>query len=238
MLELPENFPIRVFRLEASYTAARLKALDETRHLSKDFEEAADKLALLEEEEARLDVKRMQTQALVETADDDWDDTMMGFQRRLLDLSGNSVDAELYRTYFSEIPSHVTSMSYAAEIMISKDLERHLETEEIEELRSFSDRLREKREPLENIIRERTMLEVDEARFANRVSLAKAILNKLRRILFAGLEEVAMARGRPKEWCVRFFHTHNETLDASDQDGVEGSMPPPANGESATEAEV
>src|SRR5687767_9300343 len=134
MLEIPESKPLRAFRLEANYTAARLNALDETRHLATDFEEAADKFALLEEEEGRLDIRRVETQAMVETADDAWDDTMMSFQRRLLDLSGNSVDAELYRRYFADLPSSVTSMSYAAEIMISKELEKHLENEESEEL--------------------------------------------------------------------------------------------------------
>lgn len=221
MLEIPESKTIRAFRLEANYTAARLNALDETRHLAKDFEEAADKFALLEEEEGRLDIRKVETQAMVETADDAWDDTMMAFERRLLDLSGNSVDAELYRQYFAEIPSHVTSMSYAAEIMISKDLEKHLEMEEMDELRIFAQRLAEKREALENIIHERTRLEVDIARFQNRVALAKAILNKLRRILWAGLEEVAMAKNQNGDWCSRFFWGHNHQVTEMDMDGVE-----------------
>ena len=219
MLEIPESKPIRAFRLEANYTAARLNALDETRHLATDFEEAADKFALLEEEEGRLEIRFVETQAMVETADDAWDDAMMAFQRRLLDLSGNSVDAELYRRYFADIPSHVTALSYAAEIMISKDLERHLESEESEELRIFSERLAEKRRGLENIIQERTRLEVEQARFANRVALAKAILNKLRRVLWASLEEVAMAKARAPDWCARFFWTHNQQVHALDTDG-------------------
>jgi hypothetical protein len=224
MLEIPESKSIRAFRLEANYTAARLNALDETRHLASDFEEAADKFALLEEEEARLDTRRVETQAMVETADDAWDDAMMAFQHRLLDLSGNSVDAELYRRYFADIPSHVTSLSYAAEILISKELERQLESEEQEELCVFSERLGEKRRALENIIHERTRLEVDQARFQNRVALAKAILNKLRRILWASLEEVAMAKNRSADWCARFLWTHNQHLEAIDEDGTE---PPP-----------
>jgi hypothetical protein len=234
MLEIPESKPIRAFRLEANYTAARLNALDETRHLATDFEEAADKFALLEEEEGRLDIRRVETQAMVETADDAWDDAVMAFQRRLLDLSGNSVDAELYRRYFADIPSHVTSLSYAAEIMISKDLERHLEAEESEELSVFSERLAEKRRTLENIIHERTRLEVDQARFQNRVALAKAILNKLRRILWASLEEVAMAKTRGADWCARFFWAHNQQLQSMDEDGFESRSEPSAtNGEAA-----
>lgn len=229
MLELDDHQPVRHFRLEANYTAARLKALDETRHLAGDFEEAADKFALLEAEHATIEVRRIETQAMVETADDAWDDTVMAFQRRLLELSGNSVDAELYRRYFADIPSHVTTMSYAAEVMISRDLERALSHEGQEELRVFADRLAEKRTTLERIIEERTRLEVDEARFANRVSLAKAILNKLRRVLFASLEEVALAHGRGRDWCLRFYHAHNETLAALDDDGVESA--PKQNGE-------
>lgn len=221
MLELSDHLSIRAFRLEANYTAARLKANEETRALGKDFEEAADKFALLEEEQARLDVRRMETQASVETADDEWDDTMISFQSRLLEKAGNSVDAELYRRYFADIPSQVTSLSYAAEILISKDLEADLQHEEIPELAEFASRLEEKRIALEAIIHERTRLEVDEARFANRVQLAKAILNKLRRILFAGLEEIAIANGRGRDWCVRFYHRDNAILASIDNDGVE-----------------
>lgn len=221
MLELSENLPVRTFRLEANYTAARLKALDETRHLAKDFEEAADKFALLEQEESQLAVRRMEIQAQVETADDAWDDTMIAFRNRLLELCGHNTDAELYRQYFAEIPSHVTSLSYAAEIMISKELEQHLEEEESEELRVFSERLADKRSDLERIMKERTHLEVEEARFHNRVQLAKQILNKLRRVLWASLEEVQMAHGRSKAWCARFFFSHNDVFSAMDRDGVE-----------------
>jgi hypothetical protein len=233
MLELTETLPIRAFRLEASYTATRLKALEETRHLAKDFEEAADTFALLEAEEGRLALQRIETQALVETADDAWDDAMRMLQRRLLDLSGNSCDHELYRKYFSDIPSHVTSLSYHAEIMISKDLERALEHEDREELRVFSERLRERRDPMEKLLSERTRLEVEAARFANRVSLAKAILNKLRRVAYASLEEIAVARGLSKEWCARFFHTRNVNLDALEADGAEpvAAEKPAANGD-------
>lgn len=230
MLELDDQQPVRHFRLEANYTSARLKALEETRHLAGDFEEAADKFALLEAEQAALEVKRIETQAMVETADDAWDDTMLAFRRRLLELSGNSVDAELYRRYFADIPSHVTTLSYAAEVMISLDLERALAHEPLEELRVFTERLAVRRTDLQRIMEERTRLEVDEARFANRVSLAKAILNKLRRVLFASLEEVALAHGRGRDWCLRFYHAHNETLAALDDDGVELAAPK-SNGE-------
>ncbi len=231
MLEVPEQLSIRAFRLEANYTAARLNALKETRRLAKDFEEAADKFALLELEGAQLDVRRVETQAQVETADDAWDDTMMAFQRRLLELCNNSTDADLYRQYFTDIPSQVTSMSYAAEIMISKDLEKHLEVEEREELKIFAGRLAEKRGGLEAIIVERTRLEVDEARFQNRISLAKSILNKLRRVLHTSLEDLATTGDRGNDWIARFFHSHNATLDAIDNDGVEAAT----NGEAVAE---
>ncbi len=221
MLELSEAQTIRTFRLEANYSASRLRSLDETTHLAEDFAEAADKFALLEEEEAQLEVRRVQSQASVETADDAWDDTMMAFQRRLLELADNSVDAELYRRYFTEIPSNVTSLSYAAEVMISKELEAKLEAEERPELSKFAERLAEKRKDLETQMSQRTYLEVEEARFQNRVALAKQILNKLRRILFASLEEVALAKGQNRDWCTRFYFSHNEILAYSDSDGVE-----------------
>jgi hypothetical protein len=220
--DISEAKPIRWFRMEASYTAARLGALEETRPFAKDFTEAADKFALLEAEQGRLDIRRVETQAMVETADDAWDDTMMAFQRRLLELSGHSTDAELYRQYFADIPSQVTSLSYAAEIMISEELERHLMAEGNDELSVFADRLSEKRHVLENILRERTWLEVEEARFANRVSLAKSILNKLRRTLESSLAELARTKGRAEDaWAGRFFWTHNEQVEAVDTDGVE-----------------
>lgn len=221
MLELSEDLPIRAFRLQASYTAARLNALEETRHLAKDFEEAADKFALLENEESQIAVRRVQTQASVETADDAWDDTMIAFRQRLLERAEHDTEAEIYRRYFADIPSNVTSLSYAAEILISKDLEGQLNHEDDEELSVFAARLQDKRGGLEAIIGERTQLEVEEARFANRVQLAKQVLNKLRRVLFASLEEVQMARGRDRGWCARFYHSHNEVLAAMDGDGVE-----------------
>lgn len=228
MLELSQDLHIRTFRMEARYTAARLLALPETRALASDFEEAHDKLALLEDEGARLDLRRVETQASVEIADDAWDDMMHAFQRRLLELVDNDVDAELYRDYFADIPSQVTSLSYAAEALISRDLEEKLAVEERPELSVFSARLGERRAALETAIHERTRLEVDEARFQNRVSLAKAILNKLRRILFASLEEIARARGLPRSWCFRFFHAHNAQLEAVDVDGVDSArtLPP------------
>lgn len=67
---------------------------------------------------------------------------------------------------------------------------------------------------------ERTHLEVEEARFANRVQLAKQVLNKLRRALLASLEEIQIARGRDTEWCARFFYAHNEVFAALDGDGA------------------
>jgi hypothetical protein len=233
MLELPESDSVRQFRLEASYTATRLSALEETRHLAKDFEEAADKFALLEAEEARLDVRRMEVQALVETADDAWDLAMDAFMRRLLERSEHSQDHPLYRKYFSDVPSHVTSLSYHAEIMISKDLESTLEQEETEELRVFSARLRERREALENMLSESTRHEVESARFQNRASLAKTISNKLRRVLVSNLEEIAIARGQERDWCMRFFHARNDDFEAltypsshTGQNGSHTSMPP------------
>lgn len=221
MLELSEDLPTRAYRLQASYTAARLNALEETRHLARDFEEAADKFALLEQEEAQLAVRRMQTQAAVETADDAWDDTMIAFRQRLLERANHDTEAEIYRRYFADIPSNVTSLSYAAEILISQDLEAQLAHEDDEELAVFAGRLADKRAGLEAIIRERTQLEVEEARFANRVQLAKQVLNKLRRVLFSSLEELQMARGRDRSWSARFYHSHNDVLAALDGDGVE-----------------
>ncbi len=219
MLEVADSLPIRVFRLEAAYTATRLRALAETRSLARDFDEAADKLTLLEEEEGRLALRRVETQAHVEIADDAWDDTMRAFQTRLLELSGNSTDDALYRRYFTDIPSHVTHLSYAAEILISKELEAALADEELGELAVYAERLRGRRVTLENLILERTRLEVDEARFANRVALAKSILNKLRRILYASLEEVAIAHGRPRDWVSRFYLSHRAVLHTADLEG-------------------
>ncbi len=236
VLDLSENLTLRQFRVEAKYTAARLNALPETRKLANDFEEAADKLALLEEEEARMAVQRAESQAMVETADDAWDDVMHALQRRLLDLSGSSTDHEIYRKYFADLPSQVTRLSYNAEIMISKDLERTLSEESIDELRSFAERLRSKREPLENTLVERTRMEVDEARFQNRVAMAKTILNKLRRTGHASLEEVGLAHGRTRDWAARFFHAKNEHLDTSDREGASSDAPAGAaslNGEAS-----
>lgn len=240
MLELPERRSIRAFRLEAHYTACRLKALEETRDLAGDFDEATDKLARLEQEDAAFALRRMETQAAVETADDEWDDTMVAFRNRLLEAAGHSTDAELYRRYFADIPSHVTSLSYAAEILISKELETSLRHEALAELSSFADRLQNKRFALEKIIEERTRLEVEEARFANRVELAKQILNHLRRVLAASLQEVAKTHHRDDEWVARFFYRHNATLAESDQDGVEATPPPPeqtADGDEVAESD-
>lgn len=235
MLELSEDLDLRTFRMEARYTASRLLAAPETRRLAQDFEEAHDKFALLQDEQSRLDLRRMETQATVEMADDAWDDVMLGFQRRLLESVDNDVDAPLYRDYFAEIPSHVTSLSYAAEVMISKELEKKLEQEEQVELQGFAARLTQKRLSLEASLQERTQLEVDEARFQNRMSLAKAIMNKLRRVLFASLEEVARVRGLPRSWCLRFFYAPNVQLEAIDLDGVPSRVPELAGGEGSSE---
>lgn len=206
MFDLPDNLPLRAFRLEVSYTASRLAALPETRPLAQDLEEAAQKLKQLEDEEARLDLARVQSEANVETADDAWDDMIHVFERRLLELSGHDTDAPLYRKHFADVPTHVTSLSFHAEILISKALEAALAKEELSELAAFADRLRERREPLESALLERTLIEVDEARFHNRVALAKEIANRLRRTTFTELERIATMRGRGQEWCARFFH--------------------------------
>lgn len=231
MSELGESRSTRQFRLEVSYSAARLNALEETRHLAKDFEDAADKLRQLEDEEARLDIQSVETRAMVETADDAWDDVMRAFQRRLLDLSGDSQDHPLYRRYFADIPSKVTSMSYAAEILISRDLEALLREEQVAELASFADRLAEKRGPLEAALHERTRLEVEVAKFQNRVGLAKQLVNKLRRLTSASLEEIAVAKGRDRAWSTRFFHGHSAQLTVEPHDGSE-----PAASNGATKA--
>lgn len=227
-IELPEQLTLREVRLEMAYTAARLNALEETRHLAGDFSETSDRIRQLEDEQSQLELQRVETLAMVEIADDDWDDVMLSFQRRLLDLSGQSVDHVLYRRYFAEIPSQVTGLSYAAEIMISKDLESELEKEELPELRLFADRLREKRVPLENALRERTRLEVEVAKFQNRVALAKQLSNKLRRITLANLEELAVTKDRGPAWSWRFFRAYNVDMESFDQDGVE--TPRPQNG--------
>ncbi len=219
---------IRAHRLELAYTAARLNALEGTRHLAGDFEEAVDKFAMLEAESARIDLMRVETQAMVETADDAWDDTMHAFQRRLLDLSGNSTDHAMYRRYFADIPSQVTSMSYAAEILISKDLETDLGNEDNPELAEYAERLADKRRPLESALRERTRLEVEAAKFGNRVALAVALTDKLRRVAAANLEEIGAARDHDSNWSSRFFLDDNPLLDVIDGDGV-GNVPAPAH---------
>jgi hypothetical protein len=235
MLELPSHLGIRTHRLEASYTAARLGGLDATRELASGFEEAADKFRLLEEEEARLEMREVDLQASVESADDAWDDVIVGFRRRLLDLAGNDVDAEIYRRYFADIPSAVTGLSYAAEIMISRDLERALTRDALGELVDHAGRLEEKRLALEAALHERTRLEVDVARFRNRVALAKSILNKLRRVLFAQLEEIAVERGLGRDWCARFFLHHEMILEAMEIDAVDAplELPPETGGQRA-----
>lgn len=227
MLELPEELALRTFRVEVRYTATRLKALPETRGLAAEFDEAHDRLVRLEDEEGQLAGRSIEVQAAVEIADDGWDDAMLGFQRRLLDLVEQDVDAPLYREYFADIPSHVTSLSYGAEVMISKELEARLAADERSELREVGERLAARRATLESSMLERTRLEVDEARFLNRSMMAKAITNKLRRVLFARLEELARARGLPRAWCLRFFHTENLHLGIE----AEGAQMPVALGD-------
>ena len=222
--DLPAKLSIRNYRLELAYSAARLNALAESRDMAADYEEAAAKFEELEQEEGRFELTKVESQAMVETADDAWDDTMRSFMRRLLELSGHNTDHTLYRTYFAEIPSQVTSMSYAAECMISKDLEDALEREENEELKAFAEKLRSKRLPMEAAMRERTRLEVDFAKFGNRVALAKALTNKLRRITAASLDEIAKASEREDDWAFRFFRSDNLFLGAVDADGVD-NMP-------------
>lgn len=214
MLELSAHGSLRSFRIEASYTAARLAAGEETRALARDFEEAVDHLRLLEDEQARLDQRRVQTQASLEAADDAWDDEMNALHQRLLDLSDSDVDSELYRRYFADIPSHVTELSLGAEVMISAQLERRLREDPHPEIEPFAERLGQRRAALEAIMNESLALEVDEARFENRVSMAKAIVNKLRRVLLASLEELAAARDHGRDWCARFYLDHEEVVHA------------------------
>lgn len=221
MLELPAHLGIRAHRLEASYTAARLNAIEGTRHLARPFEEAADKLRQLEEEEARLEFREVDIRASLETADDEWDDVVVAFRRRLLELANNDVDAPIYRQYFADIPSHATELGYAAEILISKELEAAIASDRHADLAAFGHRLEEKRLRLEAIVHERARFEVDAARFENRVALAKSILAKLRRVLFAQLEELALDRGLGREWCARFYLHHEEILEALEADGSE-----------------
>ena len=93
------------------------------------------KLGALEDELTRLELQRVEIEARVETSDDLWDETMVAFQQTLLELARSNLDHPLYRKYFAEIPSQVTSLSHAAEILVSKDLEQMLEGEEVEALR-------------------------------------------------------------------------------------------------------
>ncbi|MBI2373679.1 MAG: hypothetical protein HYV07_06735 [Deltaproteobacteria bacterium] len=224
MLELSENLSIREFRLEASYTAARLAAAAESTGLAGEHSNAAEKLAELEAEGASLDVAKTQTQAMVEIADDAWDEVALAFQRKLLELSGGSVDHELYRRYFAEIPSQLTRLSYQAEIMISKDLEEDLEGETQDELSAYGAKLEVSRHGLEAALRERTRLEVEGAKYQNRVALAKQLVNRLRRSTWSDLVELAGERGEP--WALRFFRQENAVLDAVDADGIAPSTRP------------
>ena len=214
MSDLSDELSIRDFRLEVNYTAVRLFAQSETRPLSDEFRSASDKLSLLEREEAEFDVRRMENQALVESADDAWDSVMIALRRRLLELSDGSTDAPLYREYFADIPSQVTNLSYAAEIMISKEVEQKLESADVLELRGFVSRLESAREDLEKVIEQRVRLEVEEGRFRNRVALAKEVVNSLRRTTF---DELAVLRGGDERFASRFFFSSSPE-------------PPPASG--------
>lgn len=233
-LDLVDVLSIRDYRLELAYSAARLNALDETRGLAGEFAEAAARFEMLDQEEGRYEISKVETQAMVETADDAWDATIEAFHRRLLDLCDNNADHTLYRRYFAEIPSHVTSMSYHAEILISRDLESQLDNDDNPELSRFADRLRDKRIPLEAALRERTRLEVEMAKFANRVALAKALANKLRRITAANLDEVARTTDRDGDWGARFFRGQNKLLDLIDGDGVD-NVPAAINSDDGVE---
>ncbi len=218
MIELSPRASLRTYRLEASYTAARLSASEETRHLAREFSEAADRIRSLEEELVRLDARRVETQASLESADDAWDDEMQAFRRRLLELCENDVDAELYRKYFADIPSSVTELSYGAEIMISKELEQAVADEAHPDVASLGPRLAERRSALEAVLQEALQVVVDEARYLNRVSMAKSIVNKLRRIAVASLEEIAMSRRHPRLWAARFFLDHEALAVSLDED--------------------
>ncbi|MEM6370680.1 MAG: hypothetical protein AAF851_20500 [Myxococcota bacterium] len=210
MIELSPRASLRTYRLEASYTAARLSATEDTEHLAREFSEAADRIRLLEEELVRLDARKVQTQAALESADDAWDDEMQGFRRRLLELCDNDVDAELFRRYFADVPSSVTELSYGAEVMISLELEESVAADGHPDLSALIPRLAEKRGALEVILKEALRVEVDEARYVNRVAMAKAIVNKLRRVAVASLEEIAMSRRHSRLWTARFFLDHQE----------------------------
>ncbi|MBI4821708.1 MAG: hypothetical protein HY791_35940 [Deltaproteobacteria bacterium] len=223
MLELSENMTVRDFRLEASYTSARLSAVDEASHLASEYQQASEKLAELEAEGAGLDMAKMQSQAMVEIADDAWDEVALEFQAKLLSLSGGSVDHELYRKYFAEIPTEMTRLSYNAEIMISKDLEEDLADEPATELAAFRGRLELKRRTLEAALRERTRLEVEAAKYQNRISLAKQLVNRLRKTTWNDLLDLARDRGEP--WALRFFRQENAVLDAVDADGTPSARP-------------
>ncbi|MBK8014689.1 MAG: hypothetical protein IPK13_25470 [Deltaproteobacteria bacterium] len=207
MLELPETLPLRTYRLSARYTASRMNAYRDAQPLAHEFEEASEKFALLEAEAGQIAVAKADASARVAGADDAWDETMLSFRAHLLQLSGYSVDAPLYRRYFADIPSHVTSLSFAAEIMISRELEAALglADEARDSLIAFADMLRTKREKLESAIREQTRVEVMEARFLNRVALAQVILNDLRQRAHSTLVEIASRTSRPAGWAARFF---------------------------------
>jgi len=227
MIELSPRASLRTFRLEASYTAARLSASEETRHLARDFSEAADQIRLLEEELVRLDARKVDTQASLEAADDAWDDEMQSFRRRLLELCDNDVDAELYRQYFADIPSNVTELSYGAEVMISKELEQAVADDAHPEVAALAPRLAERRAALEAVLQEALRVEVDEARYVNRVSMAKSIVNKLRRVAVASLEEIAMTRRHPRLWAARFFLDHEELATTLDEDFLDSDFEEP-----------
>jgi hypothetical protein len=216
MLELSPSLSLRDVRLESIYTARRLSALEETRHLATDFEDAADKLGLLLAEEARFEQARVELQAMVEVADDAWDDVVHAVARRIGELSDHDHDHPLYRRYFDVVPTGATTLSYHAERMISRDLEALLADEPLDALASLGPDLARRREALEAILRERTRHEVERAKFDNRVRLARELVDRLRRTLFATLEEIRQSRGRDAAWGARFYlgaNGHFEALD-------------------------
>jgi hypothetical protein len=57
---------------------------------------------------------------------------------------------------------------------------------------------------------------VERAKFDNRVRLARELVDRLRRTLFATLEEIRQSRGRDAAWGARFYlgaNGHFEALD-------------------------
>jgi hypothetical protein len=205
MVDVHLEAPLGSFRIEAAYTASRLSADPDVRVLAIDFKDAESKFALLEQEATQLAAREGAMQGLVESADDAWDDEIRAFHDGLLTASDGSVDHPRYRSYFADVPSGVTHLSYAAELLVSRELEKRLSEEPLERLRSFEASLRAKREVLEKALHEQTVLEVTRARFENRAALGKSLLNRLRAETLASLQATASAKNYGPDWCYRFF---------------------------------